>query len=138
MLALHVHHVAVILGCILSAGIFFWVSGIPQVLKKKLHRDYRVVIHDDAASRETIFFQRPIGFEMLGLKWGVFPTKNRGNTVPPKWMAKIMENPINMDALGWKTHYFWKQPKVFLTYINTWILLLEIRSEKDERLMFTK
>ena len=27
--------------------------------------------------------------------------------VPPKWMVKIMENPIKMDDLG-KTHYFRK------------------------------
>ena len=33
-------------------------------------------------------------------------SKNRGN--PPKWMVKIMENPIKMDDLGY--HYFWKHP----------------------------
>ena len=34
----------------------------------------------------------------------MFP-KNRGKT--PKWMVKIMENPINMDDLGGKNPYFW-------------------------------
>ena len=29
---------------------------------------------------------------------------------PPKWMVKIMENPIKMDDLGGKPHYFWKHP----------------------------
>ena len=29
---------------------------------------------------------------------------------PPKWMVKIMENPIKMDDLGGNTHYFWKHP----------------------------
>ena len=27
---------------------------------------------------------------------------------PPKWMVKIMKNPIKMDDLG--DHYFWKHP----------------------------
>ena len=34
-------------------------------------------------------------------------SKNRGG---PKWMAKMMENPIKMDDLGGKP-YFWKHPK---------------------------
>ena len=34
-------------------------------------------------------------------------SKNRDT---PKWMVKIMENPIKMDDLGGKTHYFWKHP----------------------------
>ena len=37
-------------------------------------------------------------------------SKNRGT---PKWMVKIMENPLKMDDLGGKTHYFRKHP-----YIN--------------------
>jgi len=28
----------------------------------------------------------------------------------PKWMVKIMENPIKMDDLGGKTYYFRKHP----------------------------
>ena len=28
----------------------------------------------------------------------------------PKWMVKIMENPIKMDDLGGKTPYVWKHP----------------------------
>ena len=35
-------------------------------------------------------------------------SKNRGG--PPKWMVKIMENPIKMDDLGGFSHYFWKHP----------------------------
>ena len=31
-------------------------------------------------------------------------SKNRGT---PKWMVKIMENPIKMDDLGEFSHYFW-------------------------------
>ena len=34
-------------------------------------------------------------------------SKNRG---APKWMVKIMENPIKMDDLGGKPHYFRKHP----------------------------
>ena len=29
---------------------------------------------------------------------------------PPKWMVKIMENPIKMDDLGCFFPYFWKHP----------------------------
>ncbi len=32
---------------------------------------------------------------------------------PPKWMVKIMENPIKMDDLGVKKPYFWKPPYEF-------------------------
>ena len=35
-------------------------------------------------------------------------SKNRGKN--PKWMVKIMENPIKMDDLG-VFPYFWKHPK---------------------------
>ena len=31
---------------------------------------------------------------------------------PPKWMVKIMENPIKMDDLGVFSPYFWKHPLV--------------------------
>ena len=34
-------------------------------------------------------------------------SKNRGT---PKWMVKIMENPIKIDDLGGGSHYFWKHP----------------------------
>ncbi len=37
----------------------------------------------------------------------VFPEIGVG---PPKWMVKIMENSINMDALGVKSPYFRKHP----------------------------
>jgi len=39
-------------------------------------------------------------------KW-MFP---KIGVFPPKWMVKIMENPINMDDLGGKPHYFRKHP----------------------------
>ena len=53
------------------------------------------------------------------LKYGCFQkwvymgvSKNRGGN-PQNLMVKMMENPINpikMDDLGGKTHYFWKPP----------------------------
>ncbi len=33
---------------------------------------------------------------------------------PPKWMVKIMENPIKMDDLG-VFPYFWKHPYILLS-----------------------
>ena len=45
----------------------------------------------------------------------------------PKWMVKIMENPIKMDDLGGKTHYFWKHPfdsPNFFRKISPWSHLL--------------
>ena len=38
-------------------------------------------------------------------------SKNRGIS-PPKWMVKIMENPIKMDDLGGNPHYFRKHPNL--------------------------
>ena len=35
-------------------------------------------------------------------------SKNRGG--PPKWIVKIMENPIKVDDLGVAHPYFWKHP----------------------------
>ena len=46
-------------------------------------------------------------------------SKNRGG--PPKWMVKIMENPIKMDDLEGNPHYFRKHPHVdnhIITYYN--------------------
>ena len=34
----------------------------------------------------------------------------------PKWMVKIMENPIQMDDFGGKSHYFRKHP-----YMCGWV-----------------
>ena len=42
-------------------------------------------------------------------------SKNRGT---PKWMVKIMENPIKMDDLGGKTHYFRKYPYLRCAFGN--------------------
>ena len=39
-------------------------------------------------------------------------TKNRG-ILPPKWMVKIMENPMYKWMI-WGYHYFWKHPYNFL------------------------
>ena len=48
-------------------------------------------------------YQRNIPY--LTFRWfqkmGVFP---------PKWMVKIMENPMKLYDLGGKTHYCWKHP----------------------------
>ena len=44
--------------------------------------------------------------------------QNRGT---PKWMVKIMENPIKMGWFGGKTHYFRKHPyKHFNTKYQLW------------------
>ena len=40
-------------------------------------------------------------------------SKNRG-ILPPKWMVKIMENPIKMDDLGGKTTpIFWVDTYIY-------------------------
>ena len=57
--------------------------------------------HLNVASLKVAFF---LGIGVLGTYLGV--SKNRGG--PPKWMVKIMENPIEMDDLGYP--YFWKHP----------------------------
>ena len=33
---------------------------------------------------------------------------------------KIMENPINMDEFGCKTHYFWKHPMLIVLFLMRW------------------
>ena len=38
-------------------------------------------------------------------------SKNRGT---PKWMVKIMENPINMGWFGWVSPYFWVDTHIFI------------------------
>ena len=43
-------------------------------------------------------------------------SKNRG-ILPPKWMVKIMENPMNKWMI-WGYHYFWKHP--YPLKINSW------------------
>ena len=47
-------------------------------------------------------------------------SKTRGT---PKWMVKIMENPIKMDDLGGKKPYFWKHPYMFSTFDSSQISL---------------
>ena len=37
-----------------------------------------------------------------------WPSQNRGS-LSPKWMVKIMENPMN-KLMIWGYHYFWKHP----------------------------
>ena len=53
------------------------------------------------------------------------------NNGTPKWMVKIMENPIKMDDLGVLYPYFWKHPygvsaRVFFSE-NTYFILVESR-----------
>ena len=48
-----------------------------------------------------------------GLLQQVDVSKNRGKT--PKWMVKIMENPIKIHDLGVQHPYFWKHPGVVET-----------------------
>ena len=44
------------------------------------------------------------------------------NRATPKWMVKIMENPMNKWMI-WGYHYFWKHPYVYIyTYIYIYIL----------------
>ena len=51
-----------------------------------------------------------MAFKGQAIDMGV--SKNRGT---PKWMVKIMENPIKMDPFGGETHYFRKHP-----YVSCW------------------
>ena len=48
--------------------------------------------------------------DKLTLSDGCQP-KNRGG--PPKWMVKIMENPIKMDDLGGFFPYFWVDTQMY-------------------------
>ena len=41
-------------------------------------------------------------------QWNILGVSENKGT--PKWMVKIMENPIKMGWFGGKTHYFWKHP----------------------------
>ena len=56
--------------------------------------------------REGCVLETGDGEESLQLQMGVEP--KIGGT-PPKWMVKIMENPIKIDDLG-GFPYFWKHP----------------------------
>ena len=77
----------------------------------------------------------PISIHVYGIFTYVDVAKNRGG--PPKWMVKIMENPIKMGWFGGKTHHFRKHPygDYFLTIIripikqpgfNVWYIYLYI------------
>ena len=46
-------------------------------------------------------------------KWCGCQPKNRGG--PPKWMVKMMENPMNKWMI-WGYHYFWKHPCISKIY----------------------
>ena len=46
-------------------------------------------------------------------------SKNRGG--PPKWMVKIMENPIKMDDLGVPP---FKETPIFLPELDSWLATL--------------
>ena len=55
-------------------------------------------------------------FEVKSKEHDMGVSKNNGT---PKWMVKIMENPIKqMDDLGGKNPYFWKHP-----YLAKWFIL---------------
>ena len=41
------------------------------------------------------------------------------NSGTPKWMVKIMENPIKMGWFGGKTHFFWKPPYNWVHQVYT-------------------
>ena len=60
--------------------------------------------------RSVLSFRLRSDFPPGGFDQHLGVSKNRGT---PKWMVKIMENPIKMDDLG-KKHYFRKHP--YLTY----------------------
>ena len=49
----------------------------------------------------------------LCIKLGV--SKNGGT---PKWMVKIMENPIKIHDLGGKNHYFWVDAHIICTKLR--------------------
>ena len=59
--------------------------------------------------------------EIEAFLYGCLP-KNRGKT--PKWMVKIMENPIKMDDLGGKTHYFRKHPYKYHPEVSESMILV--------------
>ena len=69
--------------------------------------------------------------------WYMGVSKNRGT---PKWMVKIMENPIKMDDLGGKTHYFRNPPYAWVRslqlstlcghFLVLFFLLLQAKNRK--------
>ena len=85
-------------------------------------------------------FDAPPGFAVAvkvrkSLLWffiWVFPTKNRV-ILPPKWMVKIMENPIKMGWFGiFFCPYFW-----FNTHLKWNAFLDKLRQEDYSRLGLT-
>ena len=55
-----------------------------------------------------------LGNEKVGrLQIQMGASKNSGT---PKWMVKIMENPINIDDLEVKPPYFWKHPNTTIPH----------------------
>ena len=69
-------------------------------------------------------FKRPVGQDDQWMdgkvekgSYGCW-TKNRGRFLPPKWMVKIMENPMNKWMI-WGAHpYFWKHPSYGCFFIR--------------------
>ena len=57
----------------------------------------------------------PEGNSFLFLKMLIIQVDVSKNKGTPKWMVKIMENPIKMDGLGCKKTYFW-----FNTQVERW------------------
>ena len=64
----------------------------------------------------------------MGCLQGVNPKIGVVGPHPPKWMVKIVENPIKMDDLGGKPPIFWKypytrKPLVFIIDSFFWLLV---------------
>ena len=55
-------------------------------------------------------------------EWYMGVSKNRG--FPPKWMVKIMENPIKHRIIWGETHYFRKHPHEWLIFYGTWMVFM--------------
>ena len=69
-------------------------------------------------------FKIPVGFESPQT-W-MFP-KIGGK--PPKWMVKIMENPMNKWMI-WGYHYFWKHPYYILYIILVGVCFEDLSAQK--------
>ncbi len=61
-------------------------------------------------------------------------SKNRGT---PKWMVKIMENPMNKWMIWGVFPYFWKHPNIHRTYTKTIEIIPSKVTRRDSRRDFT-
>ena len=79
----------------------------PEFLGPRMRFPENFFVKKNVLKKKTGFLQQRgsdlhLEFSSYFLSW-VFP-KIGGK--PPKWMVKIMENPIKMDDLGWKPTIF--------------------------------